>query len=111
MSNQPDGGNMNPRFRVVIFVISMTLVSVCAGQVSESEIRQATGKSVALLQKASTAWFEKRSCTSCHHQDLPLMVFDIARRRGVAMDQRALELVVTKSFGHLSDLDRAVQGS
>jgi ankyrin repeat protein len=109
--NPEEKGNMNPRFRAVILTISLSFASVCAGQVGESEIRLATGKSVVLLQKASTAWFDKRSCTSCHHQDFPLMVFDIARRRNVAMDQSALELLMTRSFGHLSDLDRAVQGS
>jgi ankyrin repeat protein len=102
---------VNSRLPSTVFSLLTALVSLCAGQVSESEIRLAAGRSVALLEKVSTTWFEKRACTSCHHQDLPLMVFDIARRRSVAVDQQALELVMTRSFGHLADLDRAVQGS
>src|SRR5215467_7769453 len=102
---------MNLRLAALVLAIYIATVSLCAGQVSSEEIRTAAAKSVALLQKASAAWFEKRSCTSCHHQNLPLMLFDTARHRGLGIDQHVLETVVTRSFGHLTDLDRAVQGS
>ena len=72
---------MNLRLATLVFAIYMATVSLCAGQVSDEEIRTAAAKSVALLQKSSAAWFEKRSCTSCHHQNLPLMLFDTARHR------------------------------
>jgi N-acyl-D-amino-acid deacylase len=83
----------------------------CAGQVSEREIRRAVAKSVAVLETTAAKWFDKQTCYSCHHQSLPLMVFDLARRRGVEVDRPKLERVMRKTFEYLTDLDRAVQGS
>ncbi len=39
------------------------------------------------------------------------MVLGLARRRGIEVDSQALEGIMVKSFSHLADLDRAVQGS
>jgi hypothetical protein len=49
----------------------------------DKEIRVAATKSVQRLEAASVAWFDRQSCVSRHHQDLPLMVLGLARRRGI----------------------------
>ncbi len=50
------------------------------GPAGSGEIQGAAEKATSLLQDASVKWFGKRTCASCHHQYLPLMVFDLARR-------------------------------
>src|SRR4029077_19364346 len=57
-----------------------------AQQPGGGEIRAAVGKPIALLQKVGISWYEKQTCTSCHQQDLPMMVFRMARERGIALD-------------------------
>lgn len=89
----------------------LVLIAGCAAQAGEGDIRPAVSKSVALLQTAGKTWFAKQSCVSCHQQSLPMMLLDTARRRNVAVDQPGLEELVTRSFGYLTDLDQAVQGS
>lgn len=81
------------------------------GSAGLGEIQAAAEKATSLLQNASVKWFNKRSCASCHHQYLPLMVVDLARRHGVPVNGQALKVIATGTFGYLADLDRAVQGS
>ncbi|HEX3879103.1 MAG TPA: ankyrin repeat domain-containing protein [Bryobacteraceae bacterium] len=95
--------------RILILVCVATLR--CLGQVKEEDIRPAAARSVVALQTAATKWFEKQTCASCHHQGLPTMVFDAARRRGVAIDETVIPRIMDKSFGFLRDLDAMVQGS
>src|SRR5512132_2484396 len=102
---------MYRRLPLFVAVINLLTGLQCFGQVSEGEARSAVTKSVSLLQTLALKWFDKQSCASCYHQTLPMMVFDLARRRGVQVDQRKLELIIAKSFNYLTDLDRAVQGS
>ena len=40
-----------------------------------------------------------------------MMVFGLALQHGVDVDRSALQMIMNKSFGYLTDLDRAVQGS
>ena len=51
-------------------------------QVSEADARAAATKAIALLQQSMTTWESKRSCSSCHHQHLPLTLLRTARQRG-----------------------------
>src|SRR5437016_10230678 len=95
----------------MLLLVGGTLAVRGAAQVSEAEIRTAATKSVALLQKAGDMWLAKQSCVSCHQQSLPLMTIGVARRKGIAVDQPALEKQFTKAFAYESDLDKAVQGS
>jgi ankyrin repeat protein len=94
-----------------IFIPAALAAISCFGQNQDHEIRLAAAKSVAILQTASVKWFEKQTCASCHHQGLPTMVFDLARRRGVAVDETVIPRIANRSFGFLKDLDAMVQGS
>src|SRR5215471_11774195 len=93
----------------VMALVAMTFPRTT--QIPDREIRPAAVKSVELLQTAAQTWFSKQSCVSCHHQDLPMMVFGLALQHGVDVDRSALQMIMNKSFGYLTDLDRAVQGS
>src|ERR1051326_3950555 len=80
-----------------------------AQQLEPAAIRSAVVKPIALLQQTGSSWFEKQSCTSCHQQDLPMMVLHLARDRGVPVNGEMFGNTVTKAYGFLSSLDRAVQ--
>ena len=66
-------------------------------------------KPIALLQRTGLAWFDKQTCTSCHHQNLPMMTLRLAQERGVALDADSLRQEISRAYGFLSSLDRAVQ--
>ena len=69
-------------------------------QIPDREIRPAAVKSVELLQTAAQTWFSKQSCVSCHHQDLPMMVFGLALQHGVDVDRPAFQMIMKmKSLG------------
>lgn len=74
-----------------------------------AEIRRAASRSLALLQSTGETWWKSQSCTSCHHQNLPMMTFRLARERGVALDPAKYRNSVTLSFRYLQSLDDAVQ--
>ena len=40
------------------------------------------------LQKGLIVYAEKRDCFSCHNQAVPLVALEIARARGLAIDER-----------------------
>jgi ankyrin repeat protein len=69
----------------------------------------AVAKPIALLQRAGVAWFDKQTCRSCHQQDLPMMTFRLAQERGISVDQTLLRQEISRAYGFLSSLDRAVQ--
>ena len=54
----------------------------------DSQIREATQKSLALLQSSSPQFIRVSGCVSCHHQVLPAMAMAIARDHGIAFNQR-----------------------
>lgn len=55
-------------------------------------IRERLPATLKLLQRSSDAFLEngfvqKENCTSCHGQDLPAVAYDLARRRGLPVDE------------------------
>jgi ankyrin repeat protein len=101
----------NIRFTTLLLGSGMAILAQNAGPVDDGAIRRAVTKPIALMQTTSLAWFEKRTCSTCHQQTLPMIALDLARRRGVTLDQGMLEQTMHKTFDFLSDLDRAVQGA
>ena len=49
-------------------------------------IDRAVSRAVPLLQASADAWYEKRSCSSCHHQALGLMTTAVLQERGFETD-------------------------
>jgi ankyrin repeat protein len=66
-------------------------------------------KPIALLQRTGLAWYDKQTCRSCHQQDLPMMTLRLAQERGVPLDTDRLRQEISRAYGFLSSLDRAVQ--
>jgi N-acyl-D-amino-acid deacylase len=89
----------------------LTVPGLWGSPVTETEIRAALSKSIPLLQKSGKIWYEQQTCASCHHQALPMMLFGLARDRGVAVDKPLLEASIDKTFGAFTSLDRAVQNT
>ncbi len=89
-----------------------TLVAGPASQanpISDTESRTAATKAIALVQKSTTTWESKRSCASCHHQHLPLMLLRTARQRGVELDTAAARQTASRLAAPAANLDFAVQ--
>ena len=55
---------------------------------SASEIKTAAEKAIPLLEKASAGYIEQRECFSCHHQAVPVFALEIARRKGLKIDEK-----------------------
>jgi ankyrin repeat protein len=54
-------------------------------------VRGAIEKSIALMQRSSDVFLQvRRTCVSCHHQNLPGVALGWARDRGFAVDEAAL---------------------
>ncbi len=85
----------------------MFLAAAAAMAMDDSVVRERAGRSVKLLQKVAAEW--KTPCLSCHHQVMPTIALDAARRRGIAVDENMARAAASKSFGFLADLDAAVQ--
>ena len=61
--------------------------------------RAAVERSLPLIQKGTATWDERQRCGACHHHPLMLRAVAMARRRGFAIDARALEAVVARFEG------------
>jgi ankyrin repeat protein len=95
----------------VLLALAAALYGQSVPRVAEGEVRLAVRKPLELMQKTSVTWFGKYSCSTCHNQILPMFAFDLARRRGVSLNQDALGNMQHKTFDFFADIDRAVQGS
>jgi len=78
--------------------------------VTETELRDASAKSIKLIQQSQAAWAKKETCNSCHHQLLPEFTIALARERGVPVDEKVARDTTANTFAYLKDLDAAVQG-
>jgi hypothetical protein len=56
--------------------------------VKGNTIRDAVGRSLPLLQRTATSFYEKSGCVSCHSNSLTAMTVSAARRQGFAVDER-----------------------
>jgi ankyrin repeat protein len=79
---------------------------------SGPEIRQAVNRALPPLERSTAAFVAKRACVSCHHNILSILMFQMARERGVSFDPAVLSAVESKTFRSLRDpgaFDDAVQ--
>ena len=93
------------------------LVPVAAGAqekqpvIEEAVLRKAVTKALPVIQKSQQVFYKKNeSCVSCHHHNLPALLFPMARDRGIGFDGAVAEEAAGKTFSHLKDLDAIVQG-
>ena len=92
-----------------VFALLLLIPAQTFAQNGAADARVAVPKPIALLQRTAVRWFDKQTCASCHQQDLPMMVLRLADERGIAVDEQLRQTAVTKGYGFLTSLDRAVQ--
>ena len=81
---------------------------------SAPEVRAAVARGLPILQRSAAEFVGKRACVSCHHNILPILMFHLARERGVEFDAAVLQAVEEKTFRQLvkpGALDDAIQGA
>jgi squalene cyclase len=72
--------------------------------VTPDRIRAALTRALPTLQKSLAVYAEKRDCFSCHHQAVSLVALEIARSRGLAIDEDTFQAAVALT---LADLESA----
>lgn len=85
-------GSVARHFALVGFAGLVVTASIANAQSTKIEpnkeaLRSAVKRSLPLLQSSAETWFEKRRCSSCHHQGVGLMAVAVARERGFAIDE------------------------
>jgi ankyrin repeat protein len=75
-----------------------------------AELRTASARAIKLIQHSQSVWYKKQTCSSCHHALIPEIPINLAREKGVALDESIAQATTQKSFAFLKDLDAAVQG-
>src|SRR3954463_564512 len=81
---------------------------------SAPEVRAAITKALPVLQRSASEFVSKRACVSCHHNILTILTLDLAKSRGVAVDETVLHAVADKTFRELRNpnaLDDAIQAT
>ena len=76
--------------------------------------RAAVERALPALERSAKAFVANRSCVSCHHNILPILVFRLAAGRGFTIDRATLASVERKTFRELTNaraFDEAVQGA
>ncbi len=58
--------------------------------VTHERLRDAVERAVPLMQNSADTWFEKRSCSSCHHQGLGTVAMSVISEHGFAIDTARL---------------------
>jgi squalene cyclase len=58
---------------------------------SREQVRQTVERSLVFLEKSGTAWWTNNKCASCHHVPITLWSLNDAKKRGLAVDDKALE--------------------
>lgn len=77
-------------------------------------VRNAVNRALPPLQRSAATFVEKRACVSCHHNILPILTLDLAKRRGFDIDSKVLLAVEEKTFRQLripNALDDAIQAT
>lgn len=69
----------------------------------EAELRAATVKSLAYLDKEADTWMNEKSCNGCHHMPELLWSHREARRRGFEIDPKMFAEFVDWSDSHARD--------
>src|SRR5690349_12940805 len=97
------------RYVVAFFLMVPVLHAQSA---SPENIRAAATRSVASIQHGTEGFYQAMTCFSCHDHGLPMLTFQMARQKGIHVDETSAAHVLAKGLMSLPDLtsiDRAVQ--
>jgi ankyrin repeat protein len=93
-------------------IVLLALLPHALSAQSGSEIRQAVDRALPPLERSAATFVAKRACVSCHHNILSILMFQMARERGISFDPAVLSAVESKTFRSLrgpAAFDDAVQ--
>lgn len=76
---------------VPVLVTIAALVSYSPPAGTPSPEREAVEKGLRVLNTGAAAYLDRRECFSCHHQALPLLVWESAALRGFASDRERVK--------------------
>ncbi len=79
---------------------------------SESEIRAAATRAMAVIQRGTAGFYRSQDCFSCHGLALPALALRAARERGIPVDEAVARANAVKGLSHspnLASLDASVQ--
>ncbi len=95
---------------LLLALVQLARTDEKAQPADQAELRAASAKAIKLIQHSQAVWYQKQTCTSCHHQLLPEIPINMARERGIAFDEKIARDTTTAAFAYVKDLDAAVQG-
>ena len=72
-------------------IVLLALLSHSLAAQSSLKIRQAVDRALPPLEHSTATFVAKRACVSCHHNILSILMFQMARERGVNFDPAVLE--------------------
>src|SRR4029077_14020281 len=101
-----------PGLRGFMKWITLVLLAPALGAQDPAQIRSAAARSITLLQKGSAGFSKAQDCFSCHHAGLPARALELARERGIPVDEAAARASLGKGLTHtpnLSSIDGIVQ--
>ncbi len=95
------------------FVLCLAAAAACAPLGAAADpVRAAAQRAITVVEHGASGFYKSQECFSCHDLGLPVMAFQMARRRGLAIDEAVVAQVAAKGLLHspdLSSIDAAVQ--
>uniref|UniRef100_Q01VM8 Ankyrin n=1 Tax=Solibacter usitatus (strain Ellin6076) TaxID=234267 RepID=Q01VM8_SOLUE len=91
--------------------VAGTAATVMAAAGKKIDVKEAVGRSVALLQSTSAEYFKQSGCIGCHHQPIVGLAVESALKHGIAVDAAARKSQTQVVRGeNLSTRDLMLQG-
>lgn len=93
-------------------VVLLAVATQCLPAQRTEDLRKAAERALPILERSAGEFVAKRSCVSCHHNILPILMLHMARERGMEIDESVLAAVENKTFRALrraTALDDAIQ--
>src|ERR1041384_8490265 len=81
-----------------------------ANPAGETELREASAKAIKLIQHSQVIWYQRETCTSCHHQLLPEIPLKLAPAPRAGGGGKKEGAGTTKTFVSFYVLDSVVLG-
>lgn len=79
-------------------IFLLMLFACCLQGQSSQELQQAAYRALTPIERSASAFVAERACVSCHHNILPILMFQMARERGITFDNAVLRAVEEKTF-------------
>jgi hypothetical protein len=92
------------RALTIVFLFAALLVirvRAAPEDISPARVRAAVERAIAPLQKSLVVYAERRDCFSCHHQAVSVVALQVARSRGLAIDEDAVQGAVALTVADL----------